>query len=65
MICVTNVGDIGNEFQIILACIWHDHRRKCLMEAPELHKRIPARKPYVTDGLCDWEVNAPKRKCVL
>ena len=27
--------------------------RKYLMEAPELHKTIPARKPCVTDVLCD------------
>ena len=36
--------------QRILECNWRVHR-KYLMEAPELHKRIPARKPCVADVL--------------
>ena len=28
------------------------------MEAPELHKTIPARKPCVTDVLYIWEINS-------
>ena len=37
--------------QTINVCNWHV-RRKYLMEAPELHKIIPARMPCVTDVLC-------------
>ena len=29
-----------------------------LIEAPGLHKIIPARKPCVTDVLCNWERNS-------
>ena len=31
------------------------------MKAPELHVRIPARKPCVTDVLCSWEINSLKK----
>ena len=31
------------------------------MEAPELHKKNPARKPYVTDVLCNSVVNVKVR----
>ena len=34
----------------------HFHRQY-LMKAPELHKRIPARKSCATDVLCNWETN--------
>ena len=35
------------------------------MKAPELHKRIPARKPCVTDVLCNWEIQSQIiRMCV-
>ena len=40
-----------------LMCNWH-MRRKYLMEAPESHKKIPAKKPCVTDVLCSWEKNS-------
>ena len=43
-------------------CNWHVHR-KYLHEGPELHKRIPARKPGVTDALCNWEINSQITKC--
>ena len=36
--------------QRILVCNWDVHR-KYLVEAPELHKTIPAKKPCVTDVL--------------
>ena len=36
--------------------------RKDLMKAPELHKRVPAQKPCVTDVLCDLETYSPKKK---
>ena len=39
-VCVCNQKNA----QTLNACNWHVHR-KCLMEAPELHKRIPSRKP--------------------
>ena len=29
-------------------------------DAPDLHKIIPARKPCVTDALCNWEINFPQ-----
>ena len=32
------------------------------MEAPELHKILPARKRCVTDVLCNWETNKPISK---
>ena len=41
--------------QRILVCNWRVHR-EYLLEAPELHKRIPARRPCVTDVLCNWEI---------
>ena len=41
----------GNE------CVYWHVRSKYLMEAPELHERIPAREPCVTDVLCNWEIN--------
>ena len=45
-------------------CNWHVHR-KYLREATELQKRIPARKPCVTDLLCNWEMNSQMLKmCV-
>ena len=34
------------------------------MEAPELHTIIPARKPYVTDVMCNWEIKLPINKNV-
>ena len=37
-----------------LVCIWDVHR-KYLIEAPELHKTIPAGKPGVADVLRNWE----------
>ena len=43
-VCVCN---LHINSQIINVCHWHLHR-KYLMEAPELHKTIPARKPCVT-----------------
>ena len=43
-------------------CNWHV-RRKHLME---LHTRIPAIKPCVTDVLCNWEINSQMLKmCVI
>ena len=44
----------------------HFHR-KYLTKAPELHKQIPARKPCVTDVLCNWGINSNKNKnvCVI
>ena len=48
--------------QTINVCNWHLHRQY-LMKAPELHKRILARKPCVTDVLCDWEI-IPKQENV-
>ena len=52
--------------QTINVCNWPVHR-KCVMEALELHKRTPARKPCVTDVLCNWEMNPQiiKYVCVL
>ena len=44
---------------------WGIHR-KYLMKAPELYKRIPARKRCVTDVLCNWEMNSQTIKmCVI
>ena len=43
--------------QRILVCDCRIHR-KYLIEAPELHKRSPARKPCVTDVLCNWELDS-------
>ena len=43
--------------QTINVCNW-PVRRKYLMEAPELLKRTPARKPCVTDVLCNWDINS-------
>ena len=45
-----------------LMCNWHV-RRKYPIETPELHKRIPTRKPRVTDVLCNWENS--KNVCVI
>ena len=44
-------------------CNWQVHS-KCLMETPELHKIIPARKPCVTDVLCNWQINSQIIECV-
>ena len=49
--------------QTINVCNWHFHR-KCLIEAPGLHKIIPARKPCVTNVLCNWEIDSKIIKCV-
>ena len=35
------------------------------MKVPEIHRTIPARKPCVTDVLCNWEFNSQTiRMCV-
>ena len=50
----------------ILVCTWRADR-KYLIEGAQLHKRIPARKPCVTDVLCKWdspESNSRIGKCV-
>ena len=61
--CVTDVRAIGELIPREFLCNWRAHR-KYLMEAPELHKTIPARKPCVTDVLCNWESNSQTIKCV-
>ena len=33
-------------------------KNSCPMKAPKLHKRIPARKRYVADVLCNWQINS-------
>ena len=56
--CVTDVRAIGKcNSQIINVCNWRVHR-KYLMKAPELHKRIPARKALCNRFLCNWEINS-------
>ena len=52
------------------ACNWKIERilgvigvhRKYLMEAPESHRRIPGRKPGVTDVLRNWQWALPNRE---
>ena len=67
-------NDFTNNSETILlcntclnACKWHVHR-KYLIEAPELHKIMLARKPSVTNVLCNWEISSQKIKvcvCVI
>ena len=61
--CVTDVCVIGKLIPRKLFCVIGVYR-KYLMEAPELHKRIPARKLCVTDVLCNGEINSQLIKCV-
>ena len=48
-------------FQNKFLCNWRTHR-KYLMEAPELHKTIPARKPCVADIPCNLNIIPPIMK---
>ena len=59
-VCNRNINS-----QTINVCSWRVHR-KCLMEAPKSQKKtIPARKPSVTDVLCNWGTNSQIiRMCV-
>ena len=60
--CVCNRRIIS---QIINVCNWHEHSNH-IMEAPELHKIIPARKPGVTDVPCNCEDNSQTMNmCVI
>ena len=43
--------------QTLNVCNWRFHRKQ-LMKGPELHKIIPARKPCVTDVLCNWAIDS-------
>ena len=52
--CVCN-GKINS--QTINVCNWCPHR-KVPSASAQLHKRIPARTPCVTDVLCNWEINS-------
>ena len=52
-VCVTMYTAIRNIIPRQLMCVIGAFR-KYLMKAPELHKRIPARTPCVTDVLCNW-----------
>ena len=50
--CVTDVRAIGKLFPENSFCVIGVYR-KYHMEAPKLHKKIPARKLCVTDVLCN------------
>ena len=40
------------------------HSQNVAMKAPELHKTNPARRPCVTDVLCNWFLFPQKYECV-
>ena len=63
---VTDVSAIGKSIHRELFCVVDMHRslRKYLVEAPELHNMLTARKPCVTSVLCKWENNSKFEKCV-
>ena len=53
--CAKDVCVTGKLIPRELLCVnWRS--QKYHFEAPELHKRIPASKPCVTDVLCNWEM---------
>ena len=56
LLCVTKVRVIGELISREFLCVLGVHK-KYLMEAPQLHKIIPASKPCATDGLCNWDIN--------
>ena len=53
--CVCN-GKINS--QTINLCVMGAPTEKAPCADAQFHKRIPARTPCVTDGLCDWEINS-------
>ena len=57
MFCGTDARAIGNLISRELLRVIGAHK-KYLKEAPELQKIIPARKPCVTDVLCNCEINS-------
>ena len=60
--CVTDECNRKVSSQTIDLCNLH-LRRKYLMETHELHKRIPASKPCVTDVLCSQEIPKNRNVC--
>ena len=53
--CVTDVRVTGKLISKQLMCVIGTSH-KVPYEGAQLHKRIPARKPCVTDVLCNWEI---------
>ena len=56
LLCNRCVCNRKIDSQTINVCNRHVHRQY-MLQAPELHKIIPARKPCVTDVLRNWDMS--------